>query len=166
MVDASVWQFATGELAQEVGACSAFGVSRQRCTWRLWMNKRRKLRPSAWIAPIVLIRRVGKHHPPAISIGACHPTICSDCRRKAYPIHARGSIIIIGVCASHWEIASTTLSQASPYCFLPAEGDGLHQIAVGPVHAGIIEPGHFRFTASGEAVVRLEQRLGYTHKGI
>jgi len=34
------------------------------------------------------------------------------------------------------------------------------------VHAGIIEPGHFRFTASGETVVRLEQRLGYTHKGI
>ena len=46
------------------------------------------------------------------------------------------------------------------------EGDGLHQIAVGPVHAGIIEPGHFRFTASGETVVRLEQRLGYTHKGV
>src|SRR6185312_1487232 len=39
-------------------------------------------------------------------------------------------------------------------------------IAVGPVHAGIIEPGHFRFTASGETVVRLEQRLGYAHKGI
>ena len=34
--------------------------------------------------------------------------------------------------------------------FLPAEGEGLHQIPVGPVHAGIIEPGHFRFTANGE----------------
>uniref|UniRef100_A0A974AEF5 NADH-quinone oxidoreductase subunit C n=1 Tax=Bradyrhizobium quebecense TaxID=2748629 RepID=A0A974AEF5_9BRAD len=55
---------------------------------------------------------------------------------------------------------------AAPYQFLPAEGDSLHQIPVGPVHAGIIEPGHFRFTASGETVVRLEQRLGYTHKGI
>ena len=53
-----------------------------------------------------------------------------------------------------------------PYRFLPVDGDGVHQIAVGPVHAGIIEPGHFRFTASGETVVRLEQRLGYTHKGI
>lgn len=55
---------------------------------------------------------------------------------------------------------------AAPYRFLPAEGDSLHEIAVGPVHAGIIEPGHFRFTASGETVVRLEQRLGYVHKGI
>ena len=52
------------------------------------------------------------------------------------------------------------------YAFLTAEGESLHQIAVGPVHAGIIEPGHFRFTANGEAVVRLEARLGYVHKGI
>jgi len=53
-----------------------------------------------------------------------------------------------------------------PYPFLPVEGESLHQIPVGPVHAGIIEPGHFRFTCSGETIVRLEARLGYTHKGI
>ena len=58
------------------------------------------------------------------------------------------------------------LRHESPYPFLPAEGEALHQIPVGPVHAGIIEPGHFRFTASGETVVRLEERLGYVHKGI
>jgi Ni,Fe-hydrogenase III large subunit len=52
------------------------------------------------------------------------------------------------------------------YEFLSVEGEGLHQIPVGPVHAGIIEPGHFRFTANGETVVRLEQRLGYVHKGV
>ena len=52
------------------------------------------------------------------------------------------------------------------YTFLPVQGEGLHQIAVGPVHAGIIEPGHFRFTANGETIVRLEERLGYVHKGI
>jgi Ni,Fe-hydrogenase III large subunit len=51
------------------------------------------------------------------------------------------------------------------YEFLPAEGEGLHQIPVGPVHAGIIEPGHFRFSAQGETVARLEIRLGYLHKG-
>ena len=55
---------------------------------------------------------------------------------------------------------------APAYAFLPAEGEALHQIPVGPVHAGIIEPGHFRFTAGGETVVRLEERLGYVHKGI
>ena len=52
------------------------------------------------------------------------------------------------------------------YEFLPVDGHSLHQIPVGPVHAGIIEPGHFRFTADGETVVRLEERLGYVHKGI
>ena len=52
------------------------------------------------------------------------------------------------------------------YAFLPVQGHSLHQIPVGPVHAGIIEPGHFRFTADGETVVRLEERLGYVHKGI
>jgi hypothetical protein len=52
------------------------------------------------------------------------------------------------------------------YPFLPVEGESLHQIPVGPVHAGVIEPGHFRFTCAGETVVRLEERFGYTHKGI
>ncbi|HEX7155939.1 MAG TPA: NADH-quinone oxidoreductase subunit C, partial [Burkholderiaceae bacterium] len=55
---------------------------------------------------------------------------------------------------------------AERYPFVPVEGDGVHEIAVGPVHAGIIEPGHFRFSVVGEKVLRLEQRLGYKHKGI
>jgi Ni,Fe-hydrogenase III large subunit len=45
-------------------------------------------------------------------------------------------------------------------------GDGVHEIPVGPVHAGTIEPGHFRFSVVGERLLRLEERLGYTHKGI
>jgi Ni,Fe-hydrogenase III large subunit len=45
------------------------------------------------------------------------------------------------------------------------EGGDLHQVPVGPIHAGIIEPGHFRFTCLGETVVRMEVRLGYAHKG-
>ncbi|MFG1289555.1 hydrogenase large subunit [Xanthobacter versatilis] len=56
--------------------------------------------------------------------------------------------------------------EGDAYLFLAAEGEGLHQIPVGPVHAGIIEPGHFRFSCYGETVVRLEARLGYVHKGI
>lgn len=55
---------------------------------------------------------------------------------------------------------------SAEYEFLPVHGEGVHQIPVGPVHAGIIEPGHFRFTANGETIVRLEERLGYVHKGI
>jgi Ni,Fe-hydrogenase III large subunit/Ni,Fe-hydrogenase III component G len=52
------------------------------------------------------------------------------------------------------------------YAFVRVAGDGVHEIPVGPVHAGIIEPGHFRFSVVGEKVLRLEERLGYVHKGI
>jgi Ni,Fe-hydrogenase III large subunit/Ni,Fe-hydrogenase III component G len=55
---------------------------------------------------------------------------------------------------------------STPYPFVTVEGDGVHEIAVGPVHAGTIEPGHFRFSVVGEKVLRLEERLGYTHKGV
>jgi Ni,Fe-hydrogenase III large subunit/Ni,Fe-hydrogenase III component G len=55
---------------------------------------------------------------------------------------------------------------ALDYPFVRVEGDGVHEIPVGPVHAGTIEPGHFRFSVVGEKVLRLEERLGYVHKGI
>ncbi len=56
--------------------------------------------------------------------------------------------------------------QVDAYEFVSVEGDGVHEIPVGPVHAGIIEPGHFRFSIVGEKVLKLEERLGYVHKGI
>jgi len=52
------------------------------------------------------------------------------------------------------------------YPFVSAQGAGVFEIPVGPVHAGIIEPGHFRFQAVGETILNLEERLGYVHKGI
>jgi Ni,Fe-hydrogenase III large subunit/Ni,Fe-hydrogenase III component G len=55
---------------------------------------------------------------------------------------------------------------AGEYPWIRAEGEGVYEIPVGPVHAGIIEPGHFRFQAVGEEVINLEERLGYVHKGI
>jgi Ni,Fe-hydrogenase III large subunit/Ni,Fe-hydrogenase III component G len=54
----------------------------------------------------------------------------------------------------------------SDYDFVQMGGEGAHEIPVGPIHAGIIEPGHFRFSVIGERVLRLEQRLGYQHKGV
>jgi Ni,Fe-hydrogenase III large subunit/Ni,Fe-hydrogenase III component G len=75
-----------------------------------------------------------------------------------------------------WPAQFAPLRQSSPtipavsapdaYPFVRVEGDGVHEIPVGPVHAGIIEPGHFRFSVVGEKVLRLEERLGYVHKGI
>ena len=52
------------------------------------------------------------------------------------------------------------------YAWISVQGEGVYEIPVGPVHAGIIEPGHFRFQAVGEDVINLEEKLGYVHKGI
>lgn len=52
------------------------------------------------------------------------------------------------------------------YPFYSIDGDELHEVGVGPVHAGIIEPGHFRFICNGEKVLHLEIQLGYQHRGI
>jgi Ni,Fe-hydrogenase III large subunit len=114
--------------------------------------------------PDRLYPSVGQHHAPAIRLErALHdltglePTGLAD--RRAWLDHGRWGV--------RHPLGDREASGATaPYAFLPAEGESLHQIAVGPVHAGIIEPGHFRFTANGEAIVRLEARLGYVHKGL
>jgi len=108
---------------------------------------------------------VGAFHPPAIRLErAIHdlygltPTGAPDARPW----------LDLGFWGIEQPLGSkhAATTPRAPYSFLPVEGENLHQIPVGPVHAGIIEPGHFRFTANGETVVRLEQRLGYVHKGI
>lgn len=52
------------------------------------------------------------------------------------------------------------------YQFLEVQGEGVYEIPVGPIHAGIIEPGHFRFSCLGEVILNLEIRLGYVHRGV
>ena len=70
-------------------------------------------------------------------------------------------------CARDFDAAAPRADgRRTAIAFVRVEGDGVHEIPVGPIHAGIIEPGHFRFSIVGEKVLRLEERLGYTHKGI
>src|SRR5208282_5494971 len=100
---------------------------------------------------------VGQTHPPAI--------------RLERTIHDLYGLLPEGApdmrpWLDHGQWPGRRKRAAADYSFLPAKGEHLHQIPVGPVHAGIIEPGHFRFTANGETVVRLEERLGYAHKGV
>ena len=54
----------------------------------------------------------------------------------------------------------------APYAFYRVEGEEVHEVAVGPVHAGVIEPGHFRFQCHGEEILHLEIHLGYQHRGV
>ena len=59
-----------------------------------------------------------------------------------------------------------TGSVAVPHAFRTVEGEGIYEIPVGPVHAGIIEPGYFHFSVLGEEILSFEAKLGYVHKGI
>jgi Ni,Fe-hydrogenase III large subunit/Ni,Fe-hydrogenase III component G len=64
------------------------------------------------------------------------------------------------------DFSAAPTRELDAYPFIPVEGEGVHEIPVGPIHAGTIEPGHFRFSIIGDRVLRLGERLGYTHKGI
>ena len=115
--------------------------------------------------PLQTFPSVGALHPPAIRL---ERAIHSLYRLKPIGAADRRPWLDLGF----WDVEfplGTRLPAADPrpvYDFLPVEGENLHRVPVGPVHAGIIEPGHFRFTCAGETIVRLEQRLGYVHKGI
>jgi Ni,Fe-hydrogenase III large subunit len=100
---------------------------------------------------------VSLHHAPAMRL--------ERAMRDLHDINPMG-LPDIRAWLDHGVWPSRPLRAEKGYRFLPVEGAGLHQIPVGPVHAGIIEPGHFRFTANGETIVRLEERLGYVHKGV
>jgi Ni,Fe-hydrogenase III large subunit len=164
-IDASVWTRAADELAH--GDWNLLGLWAEPSTVHMALMDER----SAEIGVISLdcpdrsYPSVSKHHPPAVRLErAIHDLFGLSAEGLPDPRpwldHDRWGV--------HFPLGDRMdgFSQVSPYPFLPANGDSLHQIAVGPVHAGIIEPGHFRFTASGETIVRLEQRLGYAHKGI
>lgn len=80
-------------------------------------------------------------------------------RHTAWPAGARP------LCEAVASVGTESLV-ADDYDFQRVDGEGVHEVPVGPIHAGIIEPGHFRFSIVGEKVLKLEARLGYVHKGI
>lgn len=77
---------------------------------------------------------------------------------RYHPNYAEGAADVFG----------NDYSQDIPgnYKYYQVEGEEIHEVAVGPVHAGVIEPGHFRFNCIGERVLHLEIQLGYQHRGI
>ncbi|MDO9560658.1 MAG: NADH-quinone oxidoreductase subunit C [Bradyrhizobium sp.] len=165
VVDVSVWNFAAAELAH--GRWSLLGLWGEPAMVHMAIldGISAEIAVVSMDCPDRVYPSVGLHHPPALRLERTirdlfgltaeglpdpRPWLDHDQWGARFPLGDR----------------INAPPKAAPYRFLAAEGQGMHEIAVGPVHAGIIEPGHFRFTASGETVVRLEQRLGYTHKGI
>jgi Ni,Fe-hydrogenase III large subunit len=165
VIDASIWNLAASELAQD--RLSLLGLCGEPSTVHMAISDTH----GAEIAVLSLdcpdrnYPSVGMHHPPALRL---ERTVNDLFGLSAQGLPDSRAWLDHKLWGVRYPLGDRVdaLAGPAPYRFLTAEGDGLHQIAVGPVHAGIIEPGHFRFTASGETVVRLEQRLGYTHKGI
>jgi len=164
-VDAEVWTAVATSLGK--GAGDLLGL------WGDARSVHMALRPSPADPCVISIAvrdngfpSVGRFHPPATRLerAVCDlyghkPVDAPDCR--TWLDHGQW-----GVRAPLGVNTVAPLGDPAGYEFLPVHGRDLHQIPVGPVHAGIIEPGHFRFTANGETVARLEERLGYVHKGI
>ncbi len=163
VVDAATWRQAIVGLA--AGEATLLGLWSDGEAVHMALIAEAKILVISLLAPKRRYPSVGLSHAPALRL---ERTI-----RDLYGIEPEGlPDVRPWIDHGRWGLRQPLgKRQASPpsgaaYAFLEAEGAPLHQIPVGPVHAGIIEPGHFRFTANGETVVRLEERLGYVHKGI
>ncbi len=166
VVDPQAWTFAAEQLAAGRWTLSALWGESDAVHMALHDEPSETFGVVSLECPAGAYPSIGRHHPPALRLERAVadlfglvPVGLPDTR--PWLDHGRWPV--------RHPLAHVPAAQRSgepPYAFLPSEGQSLHQIAVGPVHAGIIEPGHFRFTANGETVVRLEARLGYTHKGI
>ncbi|WP_454628078.1 hydrogenase large subunit [Bradyrhizobium cenepequi] len=165
IVEVHAWNFAASELA--AGRWLLLGLWGEPETVHMAMleDRSNEIAVVSLECPNRRFPSVGLHHPPALRLERTITDLfglVAEGSPDARPWLDHGE----------WDVRHPlgdridTAGEPAPYEFLPANGPGVHQIAVGPVHAGIIEPGHFRFAASGETVVRLEQRLGYTHKGV
>ena len=161
IVTAEIWRDAIAGLAN--GTLSLFGLWGDDATVHLCLLDETTVPNDVAVlslpCPDGAFPSVGVSHPPAIRLERATFDLFG-----LVPVDALDSRPWLD--HGRWDQSHHRDGARTPYPFLPTEGEDLHKIPVGPVHAGIIEPGHFRFTASGETVVRLEQRLGYVHKGI
>ena len=147
-----------------LAACSAYGAMPRRFIWHCWTRRSSDVAVISYTCKSGKYPSVAARHPPAVRLErAIRDLFGLD---AVDTLDARPWLDLGFWSVRHPLGKKGPARKPVPYKFLPAEGEGLHQIPVGPVHAGIIEPGHFRFTANGEHVVRLEQRLGWVHKGI
>ena len=163
IVSPETWNLASrGAGRRPTWYCLASGVRPTPFTWRFSTRSR-------WTSESSLLKANGRFP----SVGAFtrlrsasneRSMISMDWSRWACRTSDPGSTMAAGAYRHPLGTRAETPPPSAPYPFLTAEGESLHQIPVGPVHAGIIEPGHFRFTANGETVVRLEERLGYVQR--
>jgi Ni,Fe-hydrogenase III large subunit len=161
--DAATWRRLLGHLSE--GHCTLLGLWGEPAGVHLAVESEGYIAVVTLACPDQRFPSVGRVHPPALRLERALSDLY-DLEPQGSPDRRRwldhgwwGLRYPLG---PHYQAPA----MGDAYAFNPAEGPPLHQIPVGPVHAGIIEPGHFRFHCNGETVVRLEERLGYVHKGI
>ena len=130
--------------------CDLFGVSADNAA-----DRRKWLRHNAWPAGVFPLRKDFDSQGSRVRLETRNV-------ESGSPSGQRG----IGAMEPGTGTGESQREAADDYPFVRVGGEGVHEIPVGPVHAGTIEPGHFRFSVVGEGVLRLEERLGYKHKGI
>jgi Ni,Fe-hydrogenase III large subunit len=164
VVDIAAWVYAIGQLADGRWSLSAFWGDAGAVHLALRDETSGTVAALTLLCPDRTFPSVGLRHPPArrleraiSDLWGLAATDTPDPR--PWLDHGKWN-------SAPFAADAESSERRTDYPFLPVDGDNLHEVAVGPIHAGIIEPGHFRFTASGETVVRLEERLGYAHKGI
>jgi Ni,Fe-hydrogenase III large subunit len=161
--DAAMWRRVLGHLSE--GHCTLLGLWGEPDAVHLAVESEGFIAVLTLACPDQRYPSVGRLHPPALRLERTLADL--------YDLEPQGSPDRRRWLDHGWwgmrhplGLPYKASAMGDAYAFHPAEGPALHQIPVGPVHAGIIEPGHFRFHANGETVVRLEERLGYVHKGI
>lgn len=150
MVDSQTWQDAAADLASGSSVFVALWAERDGDAGVVHLAGRPRNSGNVTVlslaTPDLHFPSIARHHPGAILM-----------ERALQDLH--------GLIADGTPDPRPWLDHSTAYSFKPVTGAGIHQIPVGPIHAGTIEPGHFRFSVNGETIVRLEARLGYTHKG-
>ncbi|HTZ02418.1 MAG TPA: NADH-quinone oxidoreductase subunit C, partial [Xanthobacteraceae bacterium] len=157
VVTAELWRHAANELAEGRATLLGLwgdGTAVPAAHMAIMSGQSRQIAVITIDCPAGSFPSVGAVHPPAIrleraifSLYGLEPIGAPDMRPW----------LDLGLWDVQHPLGARQATAAAPaaYAFLPVEGENLHQIPVGPVHAGIIEPGHFRFTAGGETVARL-----------
>ena len=137
--------------------------------------------PDGWVRIIVILADDGRGELGAVgtTVAGSYPALTPDCPEAGYferelaeqcgltPVGHPSLLPVRRHPPDHMPAAAARRApEIVEPVFTPIHGLHHHEVAVGPVHAGIIEPGHFRFQAYGEEVLQLEIMLGYQHRGV
>jgi Ni,Fe-hydrogenase III large subunit/NADH:ubiquinone oxidoreductase subunit C len=160
VLENEVWVAALRQkLAADTYPVTLFGENEGESSFRVWCVLGDPAEHTLWLAST----RMEKNGPPLQSLASEFPSInyfeCELFEQLGIVPENHPWLRPVRT-ADHWR------KNGMPHDFYRVEGEEVHEVAVGPVHAGVIEPGHFRFQCHGEQILHLEIMLGYQCRGV